>query len=66
MNVALALSPRQREVLHLVTQGHSNKQIGRALGVAESSVRTHLVLAFQKLGARNRAHAVALFIREKA
>jgi LuxR family transcriptional regulator of spore coat protein len=58
------LSPRQREVLHLVSHGHSNKEIARRLGIEDSSVRTHLVLAFKRLGARNRAHATALFIRE--
>jgi DNA-binding NarL/FixJ family response regulator len=53
------LSAREREVLRLVAAGQSNKQIARALGIAERTVKFHVTSLFQKLGADNRAQAVA-------
>lgn len=52
-----ALSPRQREILHLVVQGNSNKQICRVLGIAEGTVKNHLHALFRQLGVRNRTEA---------
>ena len=54
------LSARERDVLHLVAAGQSNKQIARALGIAERTVKFHVTSLFHKLGADNRAQAVAL------
>jgi DNA-binding NarL/FixJ family response regulator len=54
------LSAREREVLSLVARGHANKQIAHALGVTERTVKFHLTSIFNKLGADNRAQAVAL------
>jgi DNA-binding NarL/FixJ family response regulator len=59
-SAAPALSAREREVLRLVAGGQSNKQIARALGIAERTVKFHVTSIFQKLGADNRAQAVAL------
>jgi DNA-binding NarL/FixJ family response regulator len=47
-------------VLRLVAAGQSNKQIARALGIAERTAKFHVTSIFQKLGADNRAQAVAL------
>jgi len=58
-----ALSAREREVLRLVAEGQSSKQIARALGIAERTVKFHVTAIFQKLGADNRAQAVALAAR---
>ena len=62
--VALAhaprLSPREREVLRLVAAGKSNKEIAAALHVTERTVKFHVTSIFNKLGAENRAQAVAL------
>jgi DNA-binding NarL/FixJ family response regulator len=55
-----ALSPRERDVLRLVAQGATNRQIAHALGVGEESVKTLLNRAFDKLGARKRAEAVSI------
>ena len=55
-----ALRPRELEVLRLVAQGRSNKAIAAALGVAERTVKFHLSGAMARLGAANRAEAVAL------
>lgn len=54
------LSPREREVLRLFADGHSNKQIARALGITERTVKFHVTSILNKLGAENRAQAVAL------
>lgn len=58
------LTDREVEVLELVAQGLSNKQIGTELGITLHTVRNHIVHIMNKLGAANRAHAVAL-AREK-
>lgn len=57
---ARMLSRRELEVLGRVSEGETNPQISAALGLSEDTVKTHLRRAFRKLGARDRAHAVAL------
>lgn len=52
------LSRRQVEVLRLLAAGQTNKQIGRTLGVAESTIKTHLSSLFQRLGVTTRTEAV--------
>jgi DNA-binding NarL/FixJ family response regulator len=54
-----ALSAREVEVLRLVAEGKSNPEIGKALFVAASTVKTHLDRAYAKLGVSDRAAAVA-------
>ena len=54
-----ALSARELEVLRLVADGRSNPEIGEALFVAASTVKTHLERAYAKLGVGDRAAAVA-------
>jgi len=57
---ASVLSPRERDVLGLVAQGLSNKQIGKRLFVSEGTVKTHVTSVFNKLGVETRAQAVAV------
>jgi len=52
------LSPRESEVLALVAEGCSNREIGRRLFVGEATVKTHLLHAFEKLGVKDRTRAV--------
>ena len=53
------LSQREREVLALLAQGLSNKELARALSVSENTVKTHLANLYAKLGARRRTEALA-------
>jgi DNA-binding NarL/FixJ family response regulator len=57
------LSRREREVLRLVAQGRTNREIGAALGIGAETVKTLLARAFAKLGVSRRAEAV--FAAEK-
>jgi DNA-binding NarL/FixJ family response regulator len=54
----VTLSARERQVLSLVANGSSNGQIGTELYIAESTVKTHLVHVFEKLGVDDRTRAV--------
>jgi DNA-binding NarL/FixJ family response regulator len=54
------LSERERAVLRLVAEGLPNKQIARSLSITERTVKFHLASVFNKLGADNRAQAVAV------
>jgi DNA-binding NarL/FixJ family response regulator len=56
------LSEREREVLRHVAAGRSNKEIASALAIAERTVKFHVTAIFNKLGAENRAQAVAIAI----
>jgi DNA-binding NarL/FixJ family response regulator len=57
-SVVAALSPRQVDCLLALVEGKSNKAIARDLGLADSSVKTHLSAAFRTLGVTNRTEAV--------
>jgi DNA-binding NarL/FixJ family response regulator len=52
------LTPRQREILALLCQGHPNKEIGLRLGLAEVTVKMHVSSVFKVLGVANRTQAV--------
>ena len=55
---ALTLTQRQREILSLLAQGHSNKEIGLRLDLAEITVKTHVSAIFRVLNVANRTQAV--------
>jgi DNA-binding CsgD family transcriptional regulator len=57
------LTPRELEILAMVSEGLTSKRIARRLGISFSTVRTHLERARSKLGARSRAEAVARAVR---
>jgi DNA-binding NarL/FixJ family response regulator len=54
------LTAREREVLALIAEGLPGKQIARSLGISERTVKFHTSSLLRKLGAENRAQAVAL------
>ena len=57
---ALGITPRELEILSLIAQGLSNREIAERLFVSENTVKTHCSRAFDKLGARRRTQAVQL------
>ncbi len=52
------LTGKQLEVLERMTQGESNKQIARELGIAETTVKTHVSAILRKLDVSSRVHAI--------
>jgi len=54
------LSPRERQVLSLLAEGQSNKQIARSLSLSENTIKTHLANVYAKLGAGGRTEALAI------
>ena len=56
----LGLSKREYEILQLINDGLSNQQIADSLFITERTARFHVTSIFNKLGADNRAQAVAL------
>ena len=58
-----ALTAREIDVLRLAAQGMTNSSIASHLGIRPETVKTHLSRAFERLGARDRANAVAICMR---
>ena len=59
------LTERELQILRGMSQGMPNAEIGRELFLSEDTIKTHARRLFQKLGARDRAHAVAMGMRNK-
>lgn len=57
---ALGITPRELEILELIAEGLSNKEIAARVFVSENTVKTHSSRVFDKLGARRRTQAVQL------
>jgi two-component system, NarL family, response regulator LiaR len=57
---ALGITPRELEILELIAQGLSNREIAEKLFVSENTVKTHSSRVFDKLGAKRRTQAVQL------
>lgn len=58
-----ALSARELEVLKLVVQGQTNKEIARSLFISDITARNHVISVLSKLGAKDRTEAATLAIR---
>jgi two-component system nitrate/nitrite response regulator NarL len=54
------LSPRERDILAAIAQGASNKEIGRQLGIAETTVKIHVQHILRKLDVSTRVHAAVI------
>ena len=57
------LTRRQRQILQLYADGHSTARVAKRLGLSAETVRTHTKAILARLGARDRAHAVAIALR---
>ena len=53
----LRLTPREREILQLVAEGHSNAKLAKMLWVTEQTVKFHLSNVYRKLNVSNRTEA---------
>jgi DNA-binding NarL/FixJ family response regulator len=58
------LSKREAEILQMVAYGSTTKEVAHDLGISPHTVKTHLERIFEKLGANDRAQAVAIAIRQ--
>jgi DNA-binding NarL/FixJ family response regulator len=61
---AAPLSPREVEILQKIAYGATTKEVADQLGISFHTVKTHLERIFEKLGANDRAQAVAIAIRQ--
>lgn len=58
------ISRRERDVLRIVALGHTNAEAGEQLGISPETVRNHIRNARDRLGARTKAHAIALAFQQ--
>ena len=63
-NGLTTLTERERQIMRLVSEGLSNKEIGRRLNIADGTIKVHLHNIFQKLEISNRTVLAALAISE--
>lgn len=61
-----ALTDREEEVLRCIARGHGMREIGSLLGMAEGTAKWHRENILRKLGARNSADAVRIYVERKA
>lgn len=59
------LSPREREIMHLMAEGRTADAIGEEITVSVETVRSHVRNVIRKLHARNRVHAIAIAMQRK-
>jgi DNA-binding NarL/FixJ family response regulator len=57
------LTPRELDVLRLVSRGRTNKEIAAAMFVSEETIKTHMKGLFQKLGVHDRAEAIGIALQ---
>lgn len=63
---ALALTPRQREVVMLIAQGAADKEIARTLGITTATAQKHVTNLLKRLNVPNRAAAAAVLVSSTA
>jgi NarL family two-component system response regulator LiaR len=63
-SVNAGLTPREHDILTLLADGQANKDIARALGLSDGTVRVYVSTILAKLGAANRTEATVLAIRQ--
>ena len=58
------LSPREIEILELISRGNSNKQIARILAISDQTVKNHITSILKKLAVNDRTEAVVYSLRQ--
>jgi two-component system response regulator DegU len=61
--VVAPLTRREAQILNYVSEGNTNRQIADILGISEQTIKSHVSAILRKMNANDRAHAVALAIR---
>ncbi len=61
--IAAPLTHRETQILNHVADGNTNKQIAHLLGISEQTIKSHVSAVLRKMNANDRAHAVALAMR---
>ena len=61
----MKLTPREVEVITLVADGFVDKEIAKKLSISSRTVQTHLNTVINKLSARNRVNAAAIYVTLK-
>jgi DNA-binding NarL/FixJ family response regulator len=59
----MRLSPKKVEILTLIAQGYTDKEIANSLKMSIRTVQTHISSIISKLNARNRVNAVVLYMQ---
>ena len=59
----IILTPREKEIFHLLVQNYSTRDIAKKLNISEKTVRNHISNTMQKLSVKGRAQAVVELIR---
>lgn len=63
--VAAPLTTREIQILSYIANGNTNKQVAHVLGISEQTIKNHISAILRKLNANDRAHAVALAVRNQ-
>ncbi|MDY6893616.1 MAG: response regulator transcription factor [Chloroflexota bacterium] len=62
--ISAPLTPKEIQVLTLIAEGNSNKQIANILGISDQTIKNHVSAILRKINANYRAHAVFIAIRD--
>lgn len=65
MDALNSLTERELEILEILSQGKSNKEIAHSLEISENTIEQHLRNIYEKLNVQNRTKAVVLYLRWK-
>jgi LuxR family maltose regulon positive regulatory protein len=58
LSTSASISPREQEVLRLISTGYSNREMANELSISESTVKTHVANIYYKLNVNSRVHAI--------
>ena len=63
--VVVPLTNREIQILSYIANGNTNKEVAYVLGISEQTIKNHISAILRKLNANDRAHAVAMAIRNQ-